>query len=266
MNILVTNEGGIFHPGTEVMVKVLQHFGKVYVICPAREDCRMGHSMRQSTPLKAVPTNLFSPEVSCWMVSGTPADCIRLGVEVLLEETPDFVFSGMSAGPNSGRDIYYSDTVTGAKEAALCDIPAAAVSLASFENQKVDFQQAASFFNHVTEVILRNIMPRGTFLNINLPMIPLELCQGVSVIPLDTSLTRYRYVGLKDNAGQMYYWLQDDYHQIEIAGKGADFHLLREGYVTISPVEVKFNQKRKVDRISNWFRSFSITEGEFFHV
>lgn len=266
MNILVTNDDGIFHPGVEAMVEALQHFGNVYVICPDKESSGISHSITQSTPLKAIPTNLFSGAVSSWRVNGTPADCVKLGIEMLMDKPPDFVFSGINIGPNIGRDVYYSGTIAGAKEATLYDIPSVAVSMATFENKNVDFKQVTSLFSHIVKVIFQNTIPKGMFINVNLPNMSQDSCKGIKVAPLDMSVTRYRYVGLKDSAGQMYYWLQDDFMEAEAVKKGGDFRYLREGYITITPVEVKFNQKRKTDRVSRWFQSIPISEEEYFYV
>lgn len=266
MKILVTNDDGIFHPGVEAMVSVLQHFGEVFVVCPDKERSAISHSITLNNPIKAIPTNIFTTGVSSWLVNGTPADCIKLGIEVLMRDKPDIVFSGINIGPNLGRDIYYSGTIAGATEASLYNIPAVAVSLSSFDSSNVNYQQIKALFYQIGEVIIQNNIPKGMILNVNLPYTSKELCRGVKVVPLDMSVSRYRYVGLNDPHGQVYYWLKDTYQELDALTKEKDFSMLRKGYVTISPIENKAIQKRKIDQISRWFNTFNQTKEELFHV
>ncbi|QDP39410.1 5'/3'-nucleotidase SurE [Radiobacillus deserti] len=266
MRILVTNDDGIFHPGLEAMVNVLQHFGDVYVVCPDKERSAISHSITLRNPLKAIQTSLFSSGVHSWMVNGTPADCVKLALEVLMKEPPDIVFSGINIGPNLGRDVYYSGTIAGATEAALSEVPAVAVSLASLDGSNINYQQVKPLFYQIAEVILQNQIQKGMMLNINLPYTSKELCRGVKVVPLDMTVARYRYVGLNDPHGQLYYWLKDEYQQLTGLAKDKDFAALREGFITVSPVEMRGTQKRKLDQMNRWFYPFNRNKEEMFHV
>ncbi len=266
MRILVTNDDGIFHPGVEAMVSVLQHFGEVYVVCPDKERSAISHSITLRNPIKALPTNIFTTGISSWLVNGTPADCIKLGIEVLMKEPPDIVFSGINIGPNLGRDIYYSGTIAGANEASLYGIPSVALSLASFDNANVNYQQIKALFYQIGEVIIQNKIPRGMMLNVNLPYTSKELCRGVKVVPLDMSVSRYRHVGLNDPNGNVYYWLKDTYQELDALAKDKDFSMLKQNYVTISPIENKAISKRRIDHVNRWFNTFNQNKEAFYHV
>ena len=98
MKVLVTNDDGIFAPGLQALVEVLQHFADVYVSCPDQERSAVSHSITLRVPLKAKPLPLFPGVKGCWAVNGTPADCVKLGIEVLMKEPPDFVISGINLG------------------------------------------------------------------------------------------------------------------------------------------------------------------------
>lgn len=256
MNILVTNDDGIFAPGVEAMVEVLQHFGNVYVVCPDQERSAISHSITIRQPLKAKAVANFPGTIGAWAVNGTPADCVKLGVEVLLKEKPDFVFSGINIGPNLGRDLYYSGTMAGAAEASLYDIPAVAVSLNAFNEKTIKYGQVKSLFYEIVETIVRNKIPKGVFLNVNLPHLSKELCKGVSVVPLDMEVSRYRYVGLNDPHGQVYFWLKDELNVLSEFINTNDFGKLKQGYVTISPITLKTFEKRKTEQIERWFKHF----------
>jgi len=54
------------------------------------------------------------------------------------------VVSGINPGPNTGFSVLYSGTVSAAREAAMCGIPAMAVSLVT-RSVSADFEFAAVF-------------------------------------------------------------------------------------------------------------------------
>ncbi|AXI38952.1 MAG: 5'/3'-nucleotidase SurE [Bacillaceae bacterium] len=258
MRILVTNDDGIFAPGVEALVEVLQHFGEVYVVCPDQERSAVGHSITLRTPLKVKPVEIFSGTKGAWAVNGTPADCVKLGMEVLLKTPPDILFSGINLGPNLGRDLYYSGTLAGAVEASLYNVPAVSVSLNEFDEAKVNYLKTKQLLYKAVEIILQNRIPKGVFLNINLPNIPIYLCKGVEVVPLDLTVSRYRYVGLNDPHGQVYFWLKDELNQLVNLNENSDYLKLKEGYITVSPVEFPVHHKRKMEQIERWFRKCSL--------
>lgn len=262
MNILVTNDDGIFAPGVEAMVEVLQHFGNVYIVCPDQERSAISHSITLRQPLKAKPVVHFAGVRGAWAVNGTTADCVKLGTEVLLKEKPDFVFSGINIGPNLGRDLYYSGTMAGAAEASLYNIPAVAVSLDTFNEKTMKVTQVKSLFYDIAETILHNKIPKGVFLNVNLPHLSKELCKGVSIVPLDMEISRYRYVGLNDPHGQVFYWLKDELTSLSDLDHKNDYGKLKQGYITITPVTLKTHEKRKIDQIDRWFKHINLQKKE----
>ncbi|MGM7634296.1 5'/3'-nucleotidase SurE [Bacillus sp. Hm123] len=254
MKILVTNDDGIFAPGVSALVEVLQHFGEVYVVCPDQERSAVGHSITLRTPLKAKPVDIFPGVKQAWAVNGTPADCVKLGMEVLLKTPPDILFSGVNLGPNLGRDLYYSGTMAGAVEASLYHIPSVSMSLNAFNDVKVNYHKVKQLIYDVVETVIRNKIPKGVFLNVNLPNLSKELCKGIATIPLDMNVSRYRYVGLNDPHGQVYFWLKDELSQLSGFDEDSDYAKLKDGYITVSPVEFRTHQKRKQEQIQRWFQ------------
>lgn len=258
MKILATNDDGFFAPGIEALVEVLQHFGDVYVVCPDQERNAVGHSITLRRPLKVKPVEMFPGTKGAWVVNGTPADCVKLGMEVLLKAKPDILFSGINLGPNLGRDLYYSGTLAGAAEASLNNIPAVSVSLNEFNETKINFLNIKQLLYKAVEIILQNRIPRGVFLNINLPNLPVYLCKGIKVVPLDLTVSRYRYVGLNDPHGHVYFWLKDELNQLTNLDENSDYFKLKEGYITVSPVEFPVHHRRRMVQIERWFQKCSL--------
>ncbi|TFD96617.1 5'/3'-nucleotidase SurE [Jeotgalibacillus sp. R-1-5s-1] len=252
MKFLVTNDDGIFAPGVAAMVEVLQHFGEVTVVCPDQERSAISHSITLRQPVKATPVTHFGQHIRAFAVNGTPADCVKLGIEVLMDQKPDFVFSGINIGPNLGRDLYYSGTMAGASEATLHRIPAVSVSLNKLD-QPINFQYPKELFYSTLEILFQRKWGPGLFLNINLPYLQKKSVKGFAVVPMDLSVSRYSYVGLNDPRGSVYYWLKDQWEQLNDFSEGSDYARLREGYITVTPIEHKRTNSRGMTKLERLF-------------
>src|SRR5208283_4542038 len=147
--ILVTNDDGIQSPGIKALAKALQSVGEVYVLAPDREMSAVGHSLTLRHPLRA--DRIDSHTVA---ISGTPTDCVMMGVLGFLKTKPDLVASGINRGPNLGDDITYSGTVSAAIEGTLLGIPSFAISLAN--RHETNFKPAGEFAKQVAQQILKN--------------------------------------------------------------------------------------------------------------
>ncbi|MGG1593663.1 5'/3'-nucleotidase SurE [Terribacillus saccharophilus] len=262
MKIMVTNDDGIFSPGAEAMIETLQHFGEVYVVCPDQEYSAVSQSITLRQPVRVKEMYHFPGVAGAWSLNGSPADCVKLGVEVLLPEKPDFLFSGINLGPNLGRDIYHSGTMSAAIEASLHQIPSASVSLNSSSPRHVNYSKVKTLFYQVAEVLLQHRSKSVGLLNVNLPNIDKREFKGIQVIPMDMSVSRYRFVGLHDPHGEVYYWLKDQLLELTDFELASDYLLLKEGYITVSPIELRTNYKRKQEQVERWFKSMETNTSE----
>ncbi|API92493.1 MULTISPECIES: 5'/3'-nucleotidase SurE [Virgibacillus] len=252
MNILITNEDGIFSPGMKALAELLSHFGNVTVICPETEKSAYSYKITSRQPLKLKKVD-FSFPAETYAVNGSPADCVKLGVDVLEGKKPDIVFSGINIGPNVGRDLYSSGIIAAAQEAMVYQIPFISVSLETFDTRKIKFDIVKQLFYQVVDVIIQNKIPKNLMLNVNLPYTSKELCKGVRAVPMDLSVSRYNFTGLNDPHGHIYYWLKDNYQEWEV-NEGTDYDLLRRGFITISPIELVHTKKRRIDQLTRWFQ------------
>ena len=134
MNILLTNDDGIYFDGLWALYRRLQEHHAVTVIAPDRERSAIGHAITLNEPLRATMVTVNGGHEG-YAVSGTPADCVKLGLFELLGTRPDMVVAGINPGANVGANLNYSGTVAAAKEAALSGVVGIAVSI---EGQVVD--------------------------------------------------------------------------------------------------------------------------------
>ncbi|MDR0337784.1 MAG: 5'/3'-nucleotidase SurE, partial [Planctomycetaceae bacterium] len=154
LNILLTNDDGIYAPGLAAMAQALRRLGNVYVVAPLREQSGVSHSITFLTPLTV--KNVFVDEVHWgWAVDGSPADCVKLGTAEILPELPDLIVSGINCGLNAGINVLYSGTVAAAIEGAFYGITSFAVSLEYNENEP--FHRAAEIAANVIEEVLQKI-------------------------------------------------------------------------------------------------------------
>jgi 5'-nucleotidase len=262
MKILVTNDDGIFSPGVEAMIETLQHFGEVYVVCPDQASSGISHPVTSRQPIRVKEMYHFPGVAGAWCLNGTSADCVKLAVEVLIPDELDFIFSGINLGPAIGRDVYYSGVVAAAIEASLYNIPAASVSLNCSSQNHVNYSKVKTLFYQVAEVLLQHKSKSIGLLNVNLPNIDKRECKGIQVISMDMSVSRYRFVGLRDPHGEVYYWLKDQLQELAAFHPTSDYLLLKEGYITVSPIELRNNYRRKQEQVERWFKTMETNTSE----
>lgn len=207
MNILVSNDDGVFAAGIRALANTLAAADHtVTVVCPDRERSATGHGLTMHKPLRADPIDaVFHPAVKAWACSGTPADCVKLALGALVEAPPDMVISGINHGPNLGTDVLYSGTVSAAMEGTIEGIPSMAVSLASFS--RGTFLPAAQLIAALIMQLNQKPIAEGLLLNINVPAIPSDQIKGIQITR--QGIRRYFDLFEKrvDPRGKTYFWL-----------------------------------------------------------
>lgn len=240
MNFLVTNDDGIFAPGVRALVEVISNFGQVYVCCPDQERSAISHSITLRKPLNIQKTDLFGEHIQAWCIDGTPADCVKLALDVLIKEPIDYIISGINLGSNIGRDVYYSGTISAAVEGASLGYKAFAISVDAYDTEKLNLKNQKQYLYQFLQHFLHQDLKNGTVYNINLPYVEPEHYLGPVVTELDLSVKRYKHVHIEDGMGQLFYWLKDHRKTIESEAGNADFSLITQGYLTITPLTVSF--------------------------
>src|SRR4030042_2008657 len=178
MRVLLTNDDGIHAPGLKALYQELMSDFQVHIVAPDSEMSAVGHAITLTSPLR-VQEVYKNGDFFGYGVKGTPADCIKIAVQELLEAAPDVILSGINLGANVGVNVLYSGTVSAATEGAFLGIPSAAVSLDTRSNP--DFRFAARFSREVVEFLLKSRLKERTALNVNIPALPADVITGVSI-------------------------------------------------------------------------------------
>ena len=227
MQILLTNDDGIFAPGLAAIYKELVKMGDVMVVAPADSRSGTSHSITFAQPLVCNKVDI-NGQFTGFSVQGSPADCVKLAVMQLHDGPIDLLVAGINNGANVGINVYYSGTVAAAMEAAFLRIPSVAMSLAAEE--QMNFEKAAEY----CAKILKKLMPvkSGDVININIPQLSRGEPKGVKVVPQSTEGIHEHYICQQNEQGQTVYKLAGGLHRDEESP--ADATSLAEGYITIT--------------------------------
>lgn len=249
MKVFLTNDDGIHAPGLWALYRRFREEHSVSVVAPDRERSAVSHGITLHTPLRTSRITVNGGWEG-YGIDGKPADCIKLGLTMLLKDRPDVVVAGINPGANVGISINYSGTVAAAREAALFGLPAMAVSINGYDID--DYDGAAAFTERLARRIVETPPPFGTILNVNLPNIPLEKVRGVRITRQGIDrLSREYYEKRIDPRNRAYHWLGSD---ARIFGEdlAVDGDALCQDYITITPLQSDITDYGMLAEMQTW--------------
>ena len=250
MRILLSNDDGYQARGIRCLADALAAWGTVDVVAPERDRSGASNSLTLDLPLR--PRTADNGFI---YVDGTPTDCVHLAITGLLTEEPDIVVSGINAGANLGDDVIYSGTVAAAMEGRFLGLPAIAVSLVTDGGNH--YATAARVVTALLEAMVSSPMPADTILNINVPDVPLSKLEGLEVTRLGQRHKAEPVVRSVDPRGESIYWVGPPGGEQD-AGRGTDFHAVRSGYASITPMQVDLTRHRSLTETAEWIRGIAL--------
>ncbi len=233
VNLLLTNDDGIYARGLSALREELSKDANCLIVAPETEQSAVGHAITISRPLmvrRAKKNGAFWG----YAVSGTPADCVKIGVRELSEKPIDFVVSGVNLGANVGINVIYSGTVSAATEGAILGVPSMAISLDT--HRDADFSFAARFARRMVKFMIEVNTLRNIPLNINIPAIPEKDIKGIAVVKQGRARLMENYEKRVDPRDNIYYWLAGETQLPEKEELDSDACSLRKGMITITPI------------------------------
>ncbi|MEW8324143.1 MAG: 5'/3'-nucleotidase SurE [Candidatus Thiodiazotropha taylori] len=246
MNILLSNDDGYQATGLMMLAEQLSEVGDIVVVAPDQDRSGASNSLTLVNPLRA-----RAMENGFIRVDGTPTDCVHLAITGLLEQEPDLVVSGINAGPNMGDDVLYSGTVAAATEGRFLGLPAVAISMNSHNPQH--FETGAQ----VAEILVRRLieapLSESVILNVNVPDIPYSELQGIVSTRLGHRHKAEPVVKSHDPRGNTIYWVGPAGAEQD-AGPGTDFHAVRQGYVSVTPLHADLTRHSALPVLDGWLK------------
>jgi len=246
MRVLVSNDDGVDAPGIRVLAARLAVVGDVTVVAPDRDRSGASNSLTLDQPIRV--TRL---EDGRYRVAGTPTDCVHLALAGLLDFQPDIVVSGINNAANLGDDVIYSGTVSAAMEGRFLGLPAIAVSLVTTDHKGVHFESAAQAALILMQQLLVDPLPADTILNVNVPDRPWDEIRGFAVTRLGRRHRSAPCIRQNDPRGRPIYWIGPP-GEAEDDGPGTDFHAVREGTISITPIHVDLTRYQALEKVAGW--------------
>jgi 5'-nucleotidase len=245
MRVLLTNDDGIHALGLRALYQELREDFEVHVVAPEVEMSAVGHAITLSSPLRVRAVKLEQGFVG-YSVSGTPADCVKIAVQELMEKPPDVVLSGINLGANVGVNVLYSGTVSAATEGAFLGIRSAAISLDTIHDP--DYGFAARFSRELIGYLIKNGLRHGTALNVNIPSLPPSEIAGVAITRQGINRFEESFDRRIDPRGSTYYWLTGEI-PIEPENPDTDGAALKEHKISITPIHFDLTSVRDLESL-----------------
>jgi len=248
VQILLTNDDGIYAPGLAAIERELERLGNVCVVAPATEQSGVGHSITFLSPL--IVKEVFDEQGrQRWAVEGSPADCVKIGIFEFCPQRPDLVVSGINGGLNAGINVLYSGTVAAAIEGAFFEITSVAVSLEYDEHAR--FDKAAQLAVRTIQQILAQKRPQPQLYNLNIPTAALDGRPEVRVVPMGVERYGEDFEKRTDPRGRSYFWATNE----PTAGSSAresDLMALAQGHVTLTPLDYDLTKRAVLEEMTRW--------------
>ena len=248
--ILVTNDDGITAPGLRTLIKIMNKIGDVVVVAPDSPQSGMGHAITINSTLQCHKNKVSDGPQQEFSCSGTPADCVKLGINELLDRKPDLCVSGINHGSNSSINVIYSGTMSAAIEAGIEGVPAIGFSLLDFR-WEANFKPLEKFIRRITLEAIRNGIPKDVVLNVNFPKLKEKEIKGIRVCRQAKANWVEEFDKRTNPMGREYYWLTGKFHNDDIA-EDTDEWALSNGYISIVPTQFDFTAHHCIKKINEW--------------
>ena len=247
--ILITNDDGYNAKGLLSLAESVAELGEVVIVAPDRPQSGMGHAITVNEPIRCYETELLE-EIKAYCCTGTPVDCIKMGLYILDNRLPDLILSGINHGSNVSTNVLYSGTMAAAVEGALEGIPSIGFSLTTYSSN-ANFNASKKIVKAITKQVLNNSLKRGVCLNVNIPDVKFELIKGIKVCRQGRAFWDDTFDKRTDPLGKDYYWLTGSFSSKE-QSSDTDIHYLKENYVTVVPTQFDMTCYNSVEELKKW--------------
>ena len=232
--ILITNDDGLYANGIRTLISIMKDYGKLVIISATESRSAMSQALTVKHPLR-VKLLEEDDNKRVYACSGTPTDGVKLAVNQLLERIPDLIVSGINHGSNASASVLYSGTMAAALEGCLYGITSVGFSLNSY-SASADFSVCEEYIRKVCELLLRDPLPKGICLNVNIPAVTAGEIKGMIVARQAMGSWQEEFEKRKDPAGKTYYWLTGSFINHEPESTDTDEWAIQHGYVSVVPV------------------------------
>ena len=247
--VLISNDDGVNAPGIKALERVMKRIaGEVWVVAPETEQSAASHSLTLRSPLRIHKISKHK-----FAVTGTPTDAVMLAVhEVMKDNPPDLVLSGVNRGGNLGEDVTYSGTVAAAMEGTLLGIPSVAFSLVTPDGAKAHWKTAEAYVEKAIEHLAGVKFPRGVLLNVNIPDCPVDSVTGIEITKQGRRKIGCELLQGADPKGQPYFWIGAQRDEDKTL-TGTDLEAISRKAVSITPLSMDLTHRGMMKTLKEAF-------------
>ena len=248
--ILVTNDDGITAPGIRALIEVANGIGDVVVVAPDSPQSGMGHAITINSTLECTAINVDGGPQKEYQSSGTPADCVKLAINELMDRKPDLCVSGINHGSNSSINVIYSGTMSAAIEAGIEGVPAIGFSLCDYQ-WTANFEPLKLYIDKIVRNALKEKIPSDVVLNVNFPLIEEQDIKGIKICRQAKAHWVEKFDKRQSPMGKDYYWLTGEFIN-EDRGEDTDEAALAQGYISIVPTQFDLTAHHAIQKLNTW--------------
>lgn len=248
MNILITNDDGIYADGIIELAKSISKIANVYVVAPESQRSATGHAITIHSPIMVHKIDM-GENIKSYAISGTPADCVKVGIEGLFKDINiDLVLSGINNGSNLGTDVIYSGTVSAALEGFILNKPSIAISYDEVNVKREIYKDASKYVVNLIENIKDKLdLLNDCILNVNIPNTKIK---GSKITKLGQRNYDNAMVEKINPFGQKYYWIGGKLMELD-QDEDSDIACVKDGYISITPINIEMTNLRKFESLKD---------------
>ena len=250
MKILITNDDGIEAEGIIALAREFEADNEVLIVAPNTQRSAAGHSITINRPIVVKEVKIDGLKSKAYSIDGTPADCVKIGVEKIYKDKFDCILSGINFGTNLGSDVIYSGTVSAAIEGSIYKIPSIAISM-EISDGKMDYKLAAKFTRKVLEIAFVNNIGKDIVLNVNIPAIPHEEIKGIKVSELGNRIYTNCYIETLMPDNSIGYRIEGS--PIDDDTIDTDVYNFKKGFITVTPLHYDLTNYKIFKGVHTWF-------------
>lgn len=249
--IFITNDDGYQAKGIKSLAEALVGLGEIVVVAPDGPRSGMSSAITSIQPIRYRKIKQDKEKnITVYACSGTPVDCVKLGISEIVARKPDLLVSGINHGSNAAISVLYSGTMGAAIEGTLFKVPSVGFSLLDHA-QDADFSHTESIIKALSQTILEEGLPEGTCLNVNIPHSEAPL-KGMKICRQTAGQWVKEFKEAEDGSNKKVFWLTGHFQNEEPNDTATDEWALANGYISVVPVKVDMTAHEEIQKLKNW--------------
>lgn len=245
--ILITNDDGVEAKGIKELTDCLRDLGDIVIFAPDGPRSGMASAITSSVPLQ-YKTLKEQPGLTIYSCTGTPVDCVKLAINEILDRKPDLLVSGINHGTNVAICVHYSGTMGAAIEGCVFDVPSFGISLTT-RREDADFSESCRLGRMLARRILKEGLPLGTYLNLNVPDIP--QVKGIKACRQAEGRWIKEFKRSENAHGNPVFWLTGEFQNRKPIHPDNDTLALESGYASLVPCKIDVTDYAYLEKLTS---------------